>query len=265
MNKTNKIVIAGPCAAESKEQILTSIAHVKKRDVDFLRISLWKPRTKPGFDGLQEEGIELLVEAAKQGINPSTEVIIPQHAEKVINAVLSASSTANVLVWIGARNQNHYIQQEISRAVANEKRVFLMVKNQPWTSFDHWEGIIDHVLYGGIDKERLIVCHRGFSPTGENPQGYRNVPDFTMAMEMKKKTGLPMIFDPSHTGGSVEKVFQISKEAAEHDFDGMIVEVHPNPKLALTDAKQQLTWEQFDTINPHSKDRKEQYAKTLFT
>lgn len=242
------IIIAGPCAAESREQILLSIAEAKKRDVDFLRISLWKPRTKPGFDGLGDEGIPLLVEAAKMGVNPSTEVIIPQHAEKVVKAVLEASKTAKVLVWIGARNQNHYIQQEIARAVAGEDRVMLMVKNQPWNSEEHWDGIIEHVLYGGIKKDHLLICHRGFTPNGHNPHGYRNVPDYVLARKIKEKWNLPMLFDPSHTGGSVENVFKIAKEASKEDFDGLIVEVHPDPKNAKTDAKQQLTWEEFDRL-----------------
>ena len=249
--KTQKkqIIIAGPCAAESKEQINDSIKQAKKRQIDFLRISLWKPRTKPGFDGLGEEGIPLLIEAAKQGVNPSTEVIIPEHAQKVIDAVLPNSpKETKLLIWIGARNQNHYIQQEIARVAASDKRVYLMVKNQPWVSRDHWEGIIEHCLAGGINPDRLIICHRGFIPNGENPNEYRNVPDFDMAFEIKNKTNLPMIFDPSHTGGTVENVFKIAKEASMYPFDGLIVEVHPNPTLAKTDAKQQLTWEEFDKL-----------------
>lgn len=246
-----KIIIAGPCAAEDREQILESIKEAKKRHVDFLRISLWKPRTKPGFDGIGEEGISLLVEAAKRGVNPGTEVILPEHAEKVAKAVLSATKNGKVLVWIGARNQNHYIQQEIARSIAGEKRVVLMVKNQPWPSLEHWEGIVEHVLAGGISHDNLLICHRGFAPSGENPKNLRNIPDYEMSKLIKEKYGLPMIFDPSHTGGSVEKVIEISKDSATHEFDGIIVEVHPNPRAAKTDAKQQLTWEQFDMLTEY--------------
>lgn len=246
--KNKKIIIVGPCAAESREIIIKSLKSAKSRPVDFVRISLWKPRTKPGFDGLKEEGIPLLTEAAKMGINPATEVILPEHAEKVSESVLKVSKTAKVLIWIGARNQNHYIQQEIARVASQDKRIFLMVKNQPWVSQEHWEGIIEHVLSGGISPKNLLVCHRGFIPNGHNPEGYRNVPDFAMAMQVRQKTGLPMIFDPSHTGGSVPNVLKITKQAAPYQFDGLIVEVHPNPKIALTDAKQQLTWKQFDML-----------------
>ncbi len=249
MNLSKPILIAGPCAAESKEQILASIKEAKKRNINFLRISLWKPRTKPGFDGLQEKGLPLLVEAAILGVCPSTEVILPSHAEKVIKAVRKKVKNIDIMVWIGARNQNHYIQQEIARAISNEKGVYLMVKNQPWVSEEHWMGIIEHVLHGGIKKDHLLICHRGFTPNGHgNPHNYRNVPDFIMAMKIKRQTGLPMLFDPSHTGGSAENVQLISRQASLYDFDGLIVEVHPDPKNALTDAKQQLTWKEFDAL-----------------
>lgn len=250
MKKKTPVLIVGPCAAETKEQIMLSITEAKKRPIDFMRISLWKPRTKPGFEGLQEEGLPLLAMAAREGMNPGSEVILPSHAEKVIETVLNASKTAKVLVWIGARNQNHYIQQEISRVAKGNDRVYLMVKNQPWSSQEHWEGIIEHVLHGGIAEDHVFLCHRGFTPHGyENPWNMRNVADFDMAMKIKDKYKLPMLFDPSHIGGNVENVLRISKEAAKHPFDGLIVEVHPDPKNAMTDAKQQLTWEEFDAMD----------------
>jgi len=243
-----KIIIAGPCAAESKEQVLATLKEATLRRIDFVRLSLWKPRTKPGFDGLGDRGINLLLEAARTGINPATEVLLPDQAKKVIYTFFSAFENMRLLLWIGSRNQNHYIQREIARVVAIDKRVFLMVKNQPWESQEHWEGIINHVLEGGIDKNNLILCHRGFLPNGVNPHHYRNVPNFEMSMKMKEKFGLPIIFDPSHTGGNVVNVMKVARQAAEYDFDGMIIEVHPDPSNALTDAKQQLTWKQFDRL-----------------
>lgn len=248
LSKLKPIIIAGPCAAESKEQALIAIKQAKKRNIDFIRMSLWKPRTKPGFDGFGENGIDLLIEAAKAGINPATEVLLPEHAKLVIDKVLSKAPKTKLLLWIGARNQNHYVQREIARVAASDRRVFLMVKNQPWVSEDHWEGIINHVLEGRISKDRLILCHRGFVSTGINPHGYRNIPDYSMAMRIKNKTGIPMVFDPSHTGGTVLNVIKITKESVKYDFDGVIVEVHHNPKEALTDAKQQLTWKEFDSL-----------------
>lgn len=242
------IIIAGPCAAESREQILVSLKEARRRKVDFIRISLWKPRTKPGFDGLGKKGIPLILDAVNLGVNPATEVILPSHAKAVMKAVLPVLKNRKLLLWIGARNQNHFVQQEIARIVSTDKRVLLMVKNQPWADEKHWEGIVEHVLLGGISKDNLILCHRGFGPNGRNPLGLRNMPDYEMSMRIKMTTGLPMVFDPSHTGGSVPNVRSLAKEASSYDFDGLMVEVHPDPANALTDAKQQLTWEQFDEL-----------------
>lgn len=247
INKT--IVIAGPCAAESAEQIEASIREAKKRRVDFLRVNLWKPRTKPGFDGLGKKGLPLLIQVAKSGISPALEVILPEHAKAAMDAVLPVlGSSGKLLLWIGSRNQNHIVQRKIAKIASKDTRVLLLVKNQPWVNEEHWEGIIGHALSGGMKKENLLNCHRGFSPNGYNPLGLRNVPDFEMSMKLKAKTNLPILFDPSHTGGSVANVFEMAKQAANHNFDGILVEVHPNPQVALTDAKQQLTWEQFDEM-----------------
>lgn len=244
----NKIIIAGPCGVESREQVIETVKQAKKYGVDYVRLNLWKPRTKPGYEGFGEEGIGMIVEAAKMGINVGLEPLMPDHAAKVAEAVMNATKEGKLLLWIGARNQNHIIQREIARIAAQDKRITLMVKNQIWHNEKHWEGIIEHVLTGGIPKERLLIGHRGFAPTGDNPHGYRNIPDYDMCMRMKEKFNLPIIFDPSHTGGSVENVVRIFHEANQFDFDGYIVEVHPNPKVAKSDANQQLTWEQFITL-----------------
>lgn len=247
--KLNKpIIIAGPCAAESREQIIASAKAAKKRKVDFVRISLWKPRTKPGFDGLGKSSIHLLVEAVKMGINPATEILLPEHAKAVMNAVLPVLESGKLLLWIGSRNQNHLVQRAIAKEVSKDKRVLLLVKNQPWVDEKHWEGIIEHVLAAGVSKNNLLLCHRGFGPNGHNPLGLRNMPDFEMSMRIKMKTALPMVFDPSHIGGSVPNVLKIARQASDHNFDGVMVEVHPDPTNALTDAQQQLTWVEFDKL-----------------
>jgi len=243
-----QLIIAGPCAAESKEQVLVAAREAKKRQVDFMRACLWKPRTRPGFEGLGEEGIDLLVEVAKLGMAPATEVLLPEQAQQVMEKILTEVPESKLLLWIGARNQNHFIQREIARVVASDPRVMLLVKNQPWKNEDHWEGVAGHVLDGGIDPKRVILCHRGFMPNGVNPHGYRNVPAYDMAMSIREKTGLKMVFDPSHTGGSVPNVFHAAGEASKYDFDGLMVEVHPNPTEAKTDAGQQLTWGEFDRL-----------------
>lgn len=240
-----KLLVIGPCAVESREQVIETIRQAKNIGVDYVRLSLWKPRTKPGFEGMGEEGIKLLVEAAKMGVNPAVEPMLPEQAKLVMDAVMAATKNGKFMLWIGARNQNHYIQREIAKIASRNERCVLMVKNQVWHNEKHWEGIVEHCLSGGIKPTHLMLCHRGFAPTGDNPHGYRNIPDFDMAMRMKEKTGLLMLFDPSHTGGSVEKVIKITQIAEKYNFDGLIVEVHPNPKKALSDATQQLNWKQF--------------------
>ncbi len=257
-----KIIIAGPCAVENKEQVLESMKQCKQLQIDFIRLSLWKPRTKPGFEGVGEAGIEYVVEAAQQGLNPGVEPMLIEHAQQVADAFLKVKNNTKLLLWIGARNQNHYIQRGIAAVAAKDPRIFLMVKNQIWHNEKHWEGIVEHVLDSGLPKERLMLCHRGFAPTADNnPKGYRNVPDYDMAMRMKEKTGLPMLFDPSHTGGSVEKVFDIALEANQHEFDGYIIEVHPNPKVAMSDATQQLTWGEYRKLTQQMYNKRVQIAK----
>jgi chorismate mutase len=245
------MLVAGPCSAESRDQILFSLEQAQQRKVDYVRISLWKPRTKPGFDGLKEEGIGLLAEAAEMGLNPGTEILVPSQAQSVMDGVLPAlSESGELLLWIGARNQNHFVQQEIARVAAQDNRVKLMLKNQPWHSESHWEGIVDHALEGGMKAENLILCHRGFTPDVHhpNPSGLRNVADSEMAMRVREKTGLSMLLDISHIAGAVDKLQEVAMDSVDYNYDGMVIEVHPNPRFAWTDASQQITWEQLDEM-----------------
>ncbi|MDP2585282.1 MAG: hypothetical protein Q8P29_00190 [Candidatus Levybacteria bacterium] len=244
------IIIAGPCAAESRENALSTAESAIKRGIDIVRLSLWKPRTRPGFEGVGNAGIPWLAEVAEMGLIPATEVMLPSDAEAVINKVIKETSDKQILIWLGSRNQNHRIQSEIGRVITGEPRVMLMIKNQPWLDQAHWEGIIEHALCGGASKEQLLICHRGFQP-GSN--GNRNDACLEMAMDVKQKTGIPMIIDPSHIGGSVPNVLSIAEKAIHFrrngiGFDGLIVEIHPNPEQALTDKNQQLAWKQFDQI-----------------
>lgn len=250
------IIIAGPCAAESEEIVFDSAKSAKERGVEAVRLSLWKPRTRHPegvFMGVGLEGIPWLVEVAKMGLIPATEVLTKEHAVKTIEAIeeeRELRGRERLLLWLGSRNQNDTIQIEIGRIVGEKPWVFLMIKNQMWEDENHWIGISEAVLTGGAKKEQLLLCHRGFFP-GRN--GLRNSPNFDMAMRVRKETGLPMLIDPSHMGGSVENVLVITKQAMEFEengekFDGFIVEVHPNPPVALTDRDQQLTWEQFDEL-----------------
>jgi chorismate mutase len=228
-----------------------AIDEARKRNVDYVRCNLWKPRDKVAFDGLQEEGLHVLGQVARAGLNPALEVMVPEHVTMALEATLPhLNPDGKLLVWIGARNQNHFIQRDIAKVAAENPQVMLMVKNQPWLNDPHWAGIIQHVLSSGLPPERLLNCYRGVAPSygDKNPEGYRNVVNFEAAMMIKQETGIPLLFDPSHTGGSVPNVFKVAKAAAAYDFDGIIIEIHHDPEHAITDAKQQLTWPQFDEL-----------------
>ena len=252
----DKIIIAGPCAAESRVQVLKSAKEAKKRGVKILRASLWKPRTEPGFDGVKEAGIPWLVEVAKMGLTPATEVLNARNTKAVLSAIAKNVANPSALIWIGARNQNHDEQVAITKAVKRYPWARFMFKNQPWRNEKHWRGILKHVLSVKIAKEKVFMSHRGFDPGTDEPRdpnSFRNVPDYKMAMRIKTEEDVEMIIDPSHMGGTVENVIKITREAMRHrengsSFDSLILKVHPDPTIAWTDAKQQLTWEQFDQL-----------------
>jgi chorismate mutase len=143
------------------------------------------------------------------------------------------------------------LQRDIAKRTLEEmpKDTKLMIKNQPWIDPLHWIGIVEHAISVGFPKERLLICHRGFSTNKrENVHGYRNLPDHGEAMYVKEVTGIPMLLDPSHIGGTRENVVKVIKDAMKLNYDGMIIEVHPNPAQAKTDAKQQLTVELLSDI-----------------
>lgn len=243
------IIIAGPCSAENDEQMDIAIREAASRNIDFLRTNLWKPCDKPSWDGLKEKGLYLLSKVVQAGLNPALEVMFPDHVTMALNATLPYfKPDGKLLIWLGALNQNHFLQREVARIAAQDPHIYLMINNPPWTNDFHWEGIVDHVLDVGFPKERLLNCYRGIalSPSDDNPLGLRNLVNFDSAMQMKQRTGIPMLFDPSHTGGTVENVLKMGELSLSYDFDGITFEVHHDPTHALTDSKQQITWGQFD-------------------
>ncbi|HEX3082327.1 MAG TPA: hypothetical protein VHQ86_03665, partial [Candidatus Saccharimonadia bacterium] len=219
--------------------------------LDFMRVNLWKPRTRPGYEGVGDKGLPILAKVARAGVNPGLEVIMTEHVHQAMDAALpELGRDGRLLLWIGARNQNHMLQKDIARACLADDRVILMVKNQPWPHEDHWVGIIEHVLDAGFPRERLWNCQRGFTPYGDNPEGFRNVPDFAMMERVRERTGgdIPIIYDPSHMGGTVPNVFEMGRRGAGQNLAGALVEVHHDPKNAMTDKNQQVTWPEFDDL-----------------
>lgn len=250
MNQIEKpLLITGPCALESEEHAKITVAQAKQLGINVVRLNLWKPRTTPGFEGVGVQGLPWLDHAIDAGLTVAMEVLIAQHVDVLMKRVLLANPHSTLLVWIGSRNQNHIVQQDIGSAVAGEPRVKLMLKNQPWRNEDHWIGIAEHVQQGGASKSQLLMCHRGFAP--QERTTLRNPPDWEMAERVKKTTDLPMIIDPSHIGGRQDHVMEISLiAAASNKFDGQVIEVHPEPWKARTDAPQQLDWDQMWELHP---------------
>ncbi|MFT4553506.1 MAG: 3-deoxy-D-arabino-heptulosonate 7-phosphate (DAHP) synthase [Chlamydiales bacterium] len=248
-NENGHIVIAGSCALETREQLKENVKELKERGVRVVRASLWKPRTRPGWEGMGDDGISVLLEETiPLGLIPATEVMTGRHALMIDKRVQAYGKEARAVVWIGARNQNHFEQKEIARVLSTGSgQVYLMVKNQVWYDKKHWLGIFEHIVETGFPLDRLIMCHRGFSPgMQDNPCGYRNLPDMDMAMEVRCQTCVPMILDPSHIGGSRENVFEVMQQSREYVFDGYMVEVHCRPDKAWTDKEQQITPDQLE-------------------
>lgn len=239
--------IVGPCAGESREQIRETVAWASKEpNVTGIRGNFWKPRTRPGFEGKGIEVLDWMIEALGDiDLILSTEVIIPDHVTQIATRIVKVTDqNIKMILWLGSRNQNHIIQRDISKRISTEmpKNTRIMIKNQPWKNKDHWMGIIDHVS-PYLSDNRIILCHRGFDPgDSPNPQGFRNIPDFPMAMKVKEESNLTMLNDPSHEGGNLTNIIAIASFAQIFNFDGQVIEAHPNPTTALTDAKQQLSF-----------------------
>jgi len=260
-------IIAGPCAAEGPEQVNTIAAFLEKlqrrRDIKvFMRACLWKPRTRPGWDGVQEKGIPWLINAAQNhDLTPATEVLLPEHLKAIIDHWENQGKPdIHILPWLGARNQNHLIIQAIAAIINQHPDLFpgLVIKNQPWPDPHHWSGIVKHVLSAGLPSEKLILCYRGNAPypTIPNPNSLRNPPIWDEVAQIRRMyPTIPILCDPSHIAGRQDLVPIIAQQALSVQdadsrplFDGLIVEVHPNPAQAKTDAAQQLTPNQLATM-----------------
>lgn len=245
-------IIAGPCAAETEAQVLSAATQLRALGVTEFRACLWKPRTEPGFDGVKEEGIPWLVTASLLGLTVSTEVMQARQVAQLADAVHDQNADQEIIVWNGSRHQNHFDLLEIAQEVKGREKVTLALKNQPWPDKRHWLGMVDHVLSTGLSEERILLCHRGFfpGPHDPNPEGFRNWMDLEMMLTVQEQTQLPMILDPSHIGGKREKVKNLITWVLESGLpiQGLMVEVHPNPDVAWTDAVQQLTIQEFGLL-----------------
>ncbi|WP_424002195.1 chorismate mutase [Maribacter sp. IgM3_T14_3] len=243
------LVIAGPCSAETEEQVLRIAHSLKDTDVNYYRAGIWKPRTRPGnFEGVGALGLKWLQKVkAETGMKTATEVANRAHVELALEHDID-------LLWIGARSTvSPFIVQEIADALKGTDKVVL-VKNPVNPDLALWLGAVERLATADI--KNLGVIHRGFS-TYEKTK-YRNIPEWQMAIDLQTKfPDLPIINDPSHITGNREMIFDVSQTALDLNFDGLMIETHHDPDNAWSDAAQQVTPSKLVQIMRDLKIRKE--------
>ena len=227
------LVIAGPCSAETEDQVLKIAHELKNSDVSIFRAGIWKPRTRPGgFEGVGEIGLKWLQKAkAETGLLMATEVATAAHVK------LALEHNIDVL-WIGARTTvNPFAVQEIADALQGTDKIVLL-KNPVNPDLSLWIGGLERLYNANIKK--LGVIHRGFS-TYEKTK-YRNNPEWQIAIDLQNRfPDLPLICDPSHITGKRDMIQEVSQQALDLNYDGLIIETHIDPDNAWSDAAQQVT------------------------
>lgn len=229
------IIIAGPCSAETEEQLLTTARELASYGIKLFRAGIWKPRTKPGgFEGVGEPGLEWLKKVKEEtGMRVATEVANRVHVEAALNAGVD-------LLWIGARTSaNPFAMQEIADAIGEiSPETPVLVKNPVNPDLELWIGALERLYNAGVT--RLGAIHRGFTAYGKHL--YRNMPQWHIPAELRRRLpALPIISDPSHIGGKRELVAPLAQQAFDMGFDGLIVESHCSPDSAWSDKTQQVS------------------------
>lgn len=234
-------VIAGPCAAESRTQVMeTARALSSVRHVAAFRAGIWKPRTRPGsFEGVGEEGLPWLREVKKEtGLPVVVEIASPYHLQKALDYNID-------MVWLGARTTcNPFSVRQIADALQGND-IPVLVKNPVHPDLELWTGALERLYQSGIRK--LAAVHRGFY-TAETST-YRNLPHWEILGELKQRFDqLPVLVDPSHIAGDSRYIEELTQKAIDLDADGLMIEAHTNPSKAWSDARQQLTPAELDQM-----------------
>lgn len=233
LHLNHPVVIAGPCSAETEEQVLKIAHSLKNTDVSFFRAGIWKPRTRPGmFEGVGALGLQWLQRVKDEtGLKTATEVANKDHVKLALEHDID-------MLWIGARSTvSPFIIQEIADELKGTDKIIL-VKNPVNPDLPLWIGALERLQRADI--KNLGVIHRGFS-TYEKTK-YRNIPEWQLVIELQNKfPNLPIICDPSHITGKRDLIFDVSQTALDLNFDGLMIETHCNPDAAWSDAAQQVT------------------------
>lgn len=233
-------VIAGPCSAETEEQVMTTATQLAQKGCHIFRAGVWKPRTKPGgFEGNGEMALPWMKRVKEEtGMLVSTEVATPEHVELALEYGID-------ILWIGARTTaNPFAMQALADSLRGID-VPVFVKNPVNPDLELWIGAMERINQAGI--KRMAAIHRGFS--SYDKKIYRNLPMWQIPIELHRRIPeLPIICDPSHIGGRRELIAPLCQQAMDLGFEGLIVESHCNPDCAWSDAKQQVTPDVLDYI-----------------
>lgn len=226
-------VIAGPCSAETEEQVMSTARQLASLGCNVYRAGVWKPRTKPGgFEGHGEKALPWLKRVKEEtGMSVATEVATPEHVELVLEYGVD-------IIWIGARTSaNPFAMQALADSLSGVD-IPVLVKNPINPDLELWIGAMERLNQAGI--KRLAAIHRGFS--SYDNKIYRNAPMWQIPIELRRRIPeLPIICDPSHIGGRRNLIAPLSQQAMDLGFDGLIVETHCSPNEAWSDAAQQVT------------------------
>ena len=232
-NLNHPLVIAGPCSAETEDQVLKIAHDLKNTDVSIYRAGIWKPRTRPGmFEGVGAIGLKWLDKVKKEtGLLTATEVANASHVKLALEYDID-------VLWIGARSTvSPFIVQEIADALKDTDKIVL-VKNPVNPDLSLWLGGLERLYSANIKK--LGVIHRGFSTYDKSK--YRNNPEWQLPIELQNRfPDIPLICDPSHIAGRRDILQDISQTALDLNFDGLMIETHTDPDNAWSDAAQQIT------------------------
>ena len=238
--KKRPMIIAGPCSAETEQQVMDTALMLANKGIKIFRAGIWKPRTKPGgFEGIGVDGLAWLKRVKQEtGMYVATEVATAKHVYECLKAGID-------VLWIGARTTaNPFAVQEIADALKGVD-IPILIKNPVNPDLELWIGAFERINNAGL--KQLGAIHRGFS--SYDKKIYRNLPQWHIPIELRRRIPeLPIFCDPSHIGGKRELVAPLCQQAMDLGFDGLIVESHCNPDCAWSDAAQQVTPDVLDYI-----------------
>lgn len=232
--------MAGPCSAESPEQLIAVALQLNDLGISIMRAGVWKPRTRPNsFEGKGLEALKWLQSVKQQvPIKVATEVATPQHVEAALKYGID-------VLWLGARTTvNPFLVQEIANALRGVD-LPILVKNPINPELALWQGAIERIYNSG--NKKVAAIHRGFSTYQKSK--FRNTPSWQIPIELKTNfPSLPLLCDPSHISGNRNMIYEISQKALDLGYDGLMIETHPTPETALSDADQQVNFKELKEI-----------------